>query len=94
MSQNVGLCTAALITLLGLVQPVGAQSGTCPPGTCAKDGGTHAANVKNCAKANCGSKNSAIRAECQAQYGSSHNYNKRTRTGMDVRQCIRQRGGT
>ena len=34
-----------------------------------------------------------VRDECRAMWGGSHNYQKRTRTGMTVELCIRQRSG-
>ena len=30
-------------------------------------------------------------AECQTMWGGPHNYTKRTRTGMTVRQCVAEK---
>ena len=44
------MVTQAAAQSRGWVKP---DFGYCPPGTCAKGGGTKARNVKNCSAANC-----------------------------------------
>ena len=86
------IITFSAVGLLVGVASAGAQSGPCPAGTCAKNGGAFALNVKYCSKSNCGSANSQIRAACQARYGGPTQIRARTTTGMSVAQCIQQGG--
>ncbi len=61
MSKRFLLCVAAFAVsaLLNLGNPTtafaqrGINAGYCPAGTCAKNGGPRAMNVKFCSKANC-----------------------------------------
>ena len=65
------MCGAVLAIFIGTVA-ANSQGGQCPVGTCAKDGGILAANLKNCRASNCAKKtsNTGSRSQCcQAWYG-------------------------